>query len=56
MNDQLNVLDPAYSLGNDQRISAQCLRVAQVVIKGTEYFDGKSKSYVDFPITDVVSA
>eukprot|EP01137_Pigoraptor_chileana_P014178 Opistho-2@4958 len=25
-----------------------------VVIKGTEYFDGKQKRYVDFPITDVL--
>lgn len=25
-----------------------------VVIKGTEYFDGASKRYVDFPITDVL--
>ncbi|CAG8491424.1 14313_t:CDS:10, partial [Racocetra fulgida] len=25
-----------------------------VIIKGTEYFDGKSKGYVDFPITDVL--
>ncbi|KAI0989984.1 hypothetical protein GJ496_001844, partial [Pomphorhynchus laevis] len=25
-----------------------------VVIKGTEYFDGKLKKYVDFPITDVL--
>jgi hypothetical protein len=25
-----------------------------VVIKGTEYFDGKTKRYVDFPITDVM--
>lgn len=26
----------------------------QVVIKGTEYFDGKQHRYVDFPITDVL--
>jgi len=25
-----------------------------VVVKGTEYFDGKTKKYVDFPITDVL--
>ncbi|KMS97778.1 hypothetical protein BVRB_5g123420 [Beta vulgaris subsp. vulgaris] len=25
-----------------------------VIIKGTEYFDGKSKRYVDFPITDIL--
>jgi activating signal cointegrator complex subunit 3 len=25
-----------------------------VVIKGTEYFDGKTKRYVDFPLTDVL--
>ncbi|ESO93256.1 hypothetical protein LOTGIDRAFT_189896 [Lottia gigantea] len=25
-----------------------------VVIKGTEYFDGKTRRYVDFPITDVL--
>ncbi|KAJ1555242.1 hypothetical protein HK405_002907, partial [Cladochytrium tenue] len=25
-----------------------------VVVKGTEYFDAKTKSYVDFPITDVL--
>ncbi|EFJ28836.1 hypothetical protein SELMODRAFT_410613 [Selaginella moellendorffii] len=25
-----------------------------VVIKGTEYFDGKSKRYIDYPITDVL--
>jgi replicative superfamily II helicase len=25
-----------------------------VVIKGTEFFDAKSKGYVDFPITDVL--
>jgi activating signal cointegrator complex subunit 3 len=25
-----------------------------VVIKGTEYFDGKLGRYVDFPITDVL--
>jgi activating signal cointegrator complex subunit 3 len=25
-----------------------------VVIKGTEFFDGKTKRYVDFPITDVM--
>merc|ERR1740117_2501137 len=25
-----------------------------VVIKGTEYFDGKLRRYVDFPITDVL--
>ncbi|CAD5122095.1 DgyrCDS10545 [Dimorphilus gyrociliatus] len=25
-----------------------------VIIKGTEYFDGKQKRYVDFPITDVL--
>lgn len=26
----------------------------QVVIKGTEYYDGKKQRYVDFPITDVL--
>ena len=26
-----------------------------VVVKGTEYYDGKLKRYVDMPITDVVS-
>ncbi|XP_011087302.1 DExH-box ATP-dependent RNA helicase DExH14 [Sesamum indicum] len=25
-----------------------------VIIKGTEYFDGKAKRYVDFPITDIL--
>lgn len=25
-----------------------------VIVKGTEYYDGKSKRYVDFPITDVL--
>ncbi|KAL5077954.1 hypothetical protein RYX36_016938 [Vicia faba] len=25
-----------------------------VIIKGTEFFDGKSKRYVDFPITDIL--
>lgn len=25
-----------------------------VVIKGTEYFDGKTHRYVDFPVTDVL--
>ena len=25
-----------------------------VVIKGTEYFDGKTRRYVDFPVTDVL--
>lgn len=25
-----------------------------VIIKGTEYYDGKSKRYVDFPVTDVL--
>jgi len=25
-----------------------------VIIKGTEYFDGKQKRYVDMPITDVL--
>lgn len=25
-----------------------------VVIKGTEYYDGKTHKYVDFPITDVL--
>jgi activating signal cointegrator complex subunit 3 len=25
-----------------------------VVVKGTEYFDGKTCRYVDFPITDVL--
>lgn len=25
-----------------------------VIIKGTEYFDGKTKRYVDFPITDIL--
>ncbi|RNF21010.1 activating signal cointegrator 1 complex subunit 3 [Trypanosoma conorhini] len=25
-----------------------------VVVKGTEYYDGKDKSYVDYPITDVL--
>ena len=25
-----------------------------VVVKGTEYFDGKTSRYVDFPITDVL--
>lgn len=25
-----------------------------VVVKGTEYYDGKTKSYVDYPITDVL--
>eukprot|EP00658_Telonema_sp_P-2_P023494 TRINITY_DN19421_c0_g1_i1.p1 TRINITY_DN19421_c0_g1~~TRINITY_DN19421_c0_g1_i1.p1 ORF type:complete len:944 (-),score=197.13 TRINITY_DN19421_c0_g1_i1:126-2957(-) len=25
-----------------------------VIVKGTEYYDGKSKSYVDMPITDVL--
>ena len=24
-----------------------------VVVKGTEYFDGKTQHYVDYPITDV---
>lgn len=26
----------------------------QVIIKGTEFFDGKKGRYVDFPITDVL--
>ena len=26
-----------------------------VVVKGTEFYDGKLKRYVDMPITDVVS-
>jgi replicative superfamily II helicase len=25
-----------------------------VIVKGTEYYDGKLKRYVDMPITDVV--
>jgi activating signal cointegrator complex subunit 3 len=25
-----------------------------VIVKGTEYYDGKTKRYVDFPITDVL--
>ena len=25
-----------------------------VVVKGTEFFDGKQKRYVDFPVTDVL--
>ena len=25
-----------------------------VIIKGTEFFDGKTRRYVDFPITDVL--
>ncbi|KAK9116484.1 hypothetical protein Sjap_015431 [Stephania japonica] len=25
-----------------------------VIIKGTEYYDGKSKRYIDFPITDIM--
>jgi len=25
-----------------------------VIVKGTEYFDAKTKRYVDFPITDVL--
>ncbi|CAN0414601.1 unnamed protein product, partial [Ectocarpus sp. 13 AM-2016] len=25
-----------------------------VVVKGTEFFDGKSQRYVDFPITDLL--
>ena len=25
-----------------------------VIVKGTEYFDGKTKRYVDIPITDVL--
>nr|GEV18926.1 DExH-box ATP-dependent RNA helicase DExH14 [Tanacetum cinerariifolium] len=25
-----------------------------VIIKGTEYFDGKAKRYIDFPITDIL--
>jgi len=25
-----------------------------VVVKGTEYYDGKAKRYVDFPVTDVL--
>ena len=25
-----------------------------VVVKGTEYFDGKTRRYVDFPVTDVL--
>jgi len=25
-----------------------------VVVKGTEFFDGKTQRYVDFPITDVL--
>ena len=25
-----------------------------VVVKGTEYYDGKTKSYVDYPITDIL--
>jgi activating signal cointegrator complex subunit 3 len=27
-----------------------------VIVKGTEYYDGKLKRYVDMPITDVVSS
>ena len=27
-----------------------------VVVKGTEFYDGKLKRYVDMPITDVVSS
>ena len=25
-----------------------------VIVKGTEYFDGKTQHYVDYPITDVL--
>jgi len=25
-----------------------------VIVKGTEYYDGKTKRYIDFPITDVL--
>jgi replicative superfamily II helicase len=25
-----------------------------VIVKGTEYYDGKTKRYADFPITDVL--
>lgn len=25
-----------------------------VIVKGTEYFDGKTSRYVDYPITDVL--
>ena len=25
-----------------------------VIVKGTEFFDGKTKRYVDYPITDVL--
>lgn len=25
-----------------------------VIVKGTEYFDGKSKAYIDFPVTDIL--
>ena len=25
-----------------------------VIVKGTEYFDGKSSRYVDYPLTDVL--
>ena len=27
-----------------------------VVVKGTEFYDGKLKKYVDFPVTDVLQA
>lgn len=25
-----------------------------VIVKGTEYFDGKTKAYIDFPVTDIL--
>ena len=27
---------------------------AHLVVKGTEFYDGKQKRYVDFPVTDVL--
>jgi replicative superfamily II helicase len=43
----LDLLDP-FNLNEDVQMFMGCVE------QGTEFYDGKSKRYVDFPITDVL--
>jgi len=35
-------------------LTVSILLFVSVIVKGTEYFDGKSSRYVDYPLTDVL--